>query len=326
MASGTPRTWWLELMSKGLAAEQAVPVVLTFAHFECPKEEGRDYRIPDASRFREWGITPGPSSHYMAASLVRRSDHYLLAHDASTKGKLVHICQTAVTCVLKGSDGKEKVATVPLKFEICPSGTAAAGAQLSRDAPRCNVGRGQHAALLNAKSACMDHAALGTTDAIEVLKKGEVEKAAAAAALDDAAANPEVLRPAVEAWKKMTPAERECAAKPHKLGCTSHAVNLTTEDSHSKIEKQVIEENMVRARAARIITRLFHRWFYRVKVASLVTTKPLDVPTAAQYGGAYTRGGLKSSEPMAMDGSAYADKAVSWAAKYAGRNQVLERL
>ena len=64
----------------------------------------------------------------------------------------------------------------------------------------------------------------------------------------------EVLRPAVEAWKKMAPAERECAAKLHKPGCTSHAVNLTTEASHNKTEKQVIEENMVRARAARIIT------------------------------------------------------------------------
>jgi hypothetical protein len=66
-----------------------------------------------------------------------------------------------------------------------------------------------------------------------------------------------------------------------------------------------------------------NRWFYRVKVASLVTTKPLDVPMAAQYGGAYTRGGLKSSEPMAMDGSVYADKAVSWAAKYAGGSTVV---
>ena len=119
-------------------------------------------------------------------SLVRRSDHYHLAHDASTKGELVHIYQTAVTCVLKGSDGKEEVVTAPLKFEICPSGTAAAEAQLTKDALHCDVGRGQHAALLNAKSACPDHAALGTTDAIKVLKKEEVEKAAAAA-LDGAA-------------------------------------------------------------------------------------------------------------------------------------------
>ena len=83
-----------------------------------------------------------PISHYMAVSLVRRSDHYHLAHDASTKGKLVHIYQTAVTCVLKGRDGKEEVVTVPLKFEICPSGTAAAEAQLTKDALHCDVGRG----------------------------------------------------------------------------------------------------------------------------------------------------------------------------------------
>ena len=44
----------LELMSKGLTADQAVPVVRTFAHFEYPdKEEGWGYRIPGASRFRE---------------------------------------------------------------------------------------------------------------------------------------------------------------------------------------------------------------------------------------------------------------------------------
>ena len=102
----------------------------TFAHFEYPdKEEGMDYRIPDASRFREWRK---PISHYMTVSLVGRSDHHHLAHDASTKGKLVQICQTAVTCVLKGSDGKEEVVTVPLKFEICSSGTAAAEAELRK--------------------------------------------------------------------------------------------------------------------------------------------------------------------------------------------------
>ena len=81
-------------MSKGLTAEQAASVVRTFAHFEYPdKEEGKDHRIPDASRFREWSMMPVPIPHYMAVSLVGRSDHYLLAHDASTKGKLVHIYQ-----------------------------------------------------------------------------------------------------------------------------------------------------------------------------------------------------------------------------------------
>ena len=79
----------LELMSKGLTAEQAVSVVRTFAHFEYPdKEEGRDYRNPDASRFRDWGIVLGPISHYMVVSFVRRPDHYHLAHGATTKGKL----------------------------------------------------------------------------------------------------------------------------------------------------------------------------------------------------------------------------------------------
>ena len=128
----------------------------------------------------------GPISHYMAVGLVRRFGHYLLVHDASTRGKLVHICQTALTCVLKGGDGKEEVVTVPLNFEICPSGMAAAETQLTKGALYCYVGRGQHAALLNARPSCLDHAALGTTDATEVLKKEEVEKAAAAA-WDDAA-------------------------------------------------------------------------------------------------------------------------------------------
>ena len=101
----------LELMSKGLTAEQAVSVVRTFDHFEYPdKEEGRDCRIPGASRFREWRVMPGPISHYMAVGLVRRSDHCHLAHDALTKGKLARICQTAVACVLKGSGGSSMVA------------------------------------------------------------------------------------------------------------------------------------------------------------------------------------------------------------------------
>ena len=56
-------------MSRGLAAEQTVPVVRTFAHAEYPdKEEGKDYRTPDASRFREWRNTLESVSHYMAVS------------------------------------------------------------------------------------------------------------------------------------------------------------------------------------------------------------------------------------------------------------------
>ena len=51
---------------------------------------------------------PGPISHYIAVGLVRRSGHYHLAHDAPTKGKLVHIYQTAVTCVLKEATGRSK--------------------------------------------------------------------------------------------------------------------------------------------------------------------------------------------------------------------------
>ena len=113
----------LELMSRGLTAEQAAPVVRTFAHFEYPdKEEGRDYRIPGASRFRELRAMLGPISHYVAVSLVRRSDHYHLAHDASTKGKLAHIYQAAVTCVLKGSYAKELVVMVKSmrRLGACP--------------------------------------------------------------------------------------------------------------------------------------------------------------------------------------------------------------
>ena len=60
-------------MSKGRTAEQAVSVVRTFAHFEYPdKEEGRDCRIPGASRLCEWGMMPESTSHYMAVGLVRR--------------------------------------------------------------------------------------------------------------------------------------------------------------------------------------------------------------------------------------------------------------
>ena len=84
-------------------------------------------------------MVPGPICHYAAVSLVSRSGHYNLAHDASTKGKLAHIYQYAVTCVLKGSDRNEEVVTAPLKFEVCPSGTAVAEAQLTKGALHCDV-------------------------------------------------------------------------------------------------------------------------------------------------------------------------------------------
>ena len=279
----------LELMSQALTAQQATSVVRTIVAFEYPgKVENKDYRIPDASRFREWRMMLEPISHYMAVSLVKLADHYHVAHDASTKGKLIHIYQTAVTCVLKDeASGEEEVVEVPLKFEICPSGTAKAEAQLSSDALHCTAGRGQHATLLTAASACSDHAALGTTDALEELKQQEIDEAAAAA-LADLEGNPERIRPAIDAWQKMTPAERGCARKLHKLGCTSHASNLTTEASHNKTEKRAIEENMVRYRAAVIMTRLYHRRQYREHVAQAMNEVTLgEAAVLAKHGNAY---------------------------------------
>ena len=130
----------------------------TFAHLEYPdKETVRSYRIPDAPRFCEWGMMPGPISHYMAVSLVRCSGHYHLAHDASTKGKLAHIFQTVVTCVLKGSGGKKQVVAALLRFDICPSGTVAAGAKLTQGAlplrhrPRPALGAPQSTPSLHAR-------------------------------------------------------------------------------------------------------------------------------------------------------------------------------
>ena len=308
----------LEIMSKALTAEQAVSVVRTFVAFEHPdKAEGKDYRIPDAGRFREWRFMLEPVSHYMAVSLIKRANHHHVAHDASTKGKRIHIYQTAVTCVLEGEGVNEEVVEVPLKFEICPSGGAAPEAQLSQDAYHCTAGREQHASLLTAKSACSDHAALSTTDALEVLKQKEID-VAAAAVLSGLEEHPEKIRPAVEAWRKMTPAERECARKLHKLGCTSHAVNLTTEASHNKTEKSTIEENMVRSRAARIITRSWERRYFVKHVSPLMTAKALDEVAASKFGGSYERGGSGGNEAEAVDGSVYAAKAMVWSRKYAG--------
>ena len=279
----------LELMSQALTAQQAVSVVRTFVAFEHPtKVEGEDYRVPSAQRFREWRMMIEPIAHYMSVSLITLSDHYHLAHDASTKGKLMHIYQTAVTCVLKDAEtNEEEVVVVPLKFEVCPSGTAEAEAKLTSDALHCSAGRGQHATLLTAVSACSDHAALGTTGAIEELKQKELE-AAAAAAVAGLEANPERARPAVEAWKKMTPSERESAKKLHQLGCTSHALNLTTEASHNKTEMKAIEENMVRFRAALIITRFFYRNQYRETVAQARSEVVLtEAVVLEKYGDVY---------------------------------------
>jgi hypothetical protein len=96
--------------------------------------EGKDYRIPSPQRFSEWRLALEPAMHYVAVRKVRLASRYHVCHGASTK-KGVHILHTCVT-VEVDQDGKKIIARLPVKFEICPSGKAAAEAAGWRSAHR----------------------------------------------------------------------------------------------------------------------------------------------------------------------------------------------
>jgi hypothetical protein len=73
------------------------------------------------------------------------------------------------------------------------------------------------------------------------------------------------MQHAVDCWLELSPEQRTIAYKMHGIGCTGHAVNLTTEaeDTHRKSETTAISANMVNDLAARVVQRLILGWFHR---------------------------------------------------------------
>ena len=48
-------------------------------------DEGKDYRIPDAQRFREWRLYLRPINNWLAVGAVKLSHRWHVGHDATTK-------------------------------------------------------------------------------------------------------------------------------------------------------------------------------------------------------------------------------------------------
>jgi hypothetical protein len=219
--------------------------------------EGKDYRIPSPQRFSEWRLALEPAMHYVAVKTVRLASRYRVCHDASTK-KGVHILHTCVT-VEVDQDGKKIIARLPVKFEICPSGKAAAEAAQVQSAFHCAVGDGQHASLLTCVSGMSDAAAKSTTRQLEVLKKEEIE-AARQHVESGVAQCPQIIAHAMKHYLTLTPEQRNQAHRIHVLFCANHAINLVAEAGHKKSEVGALEAAMVMDRAATTIQRRFCSW------------------------------------------------------------------
>jgi hypothetical protein len=248
----------LTLMAAQLSAEQAVDVLRAFLRLEYPtKIEGTDYRIPDASRFREWRRYLEPISHFIGLSVIKLSGRNHVSHDATTKNG-VHVLQTCVRCEITNGSGEVMVVDVPLKFEICPSGEAKHEAKHISDAFHSPLLGGLHAALTSVVSATSDNAARATSRALEILKAEEVTavRLLLTPSIGEIVdANSPELQAAVEAFLAMTPEQQEHAHEMHELGCTGHSLNLTVDDCWAKSEASTLTTNMVRHRAALVLTR-----------------------------------------------------------------------
>ena len=233
----------LTLMAAQLTAPQAVSVMRAFIRAEYPeKKEGVDFRIPDASRFREWRRYLEPISHYIGVSVLSLSVKSHLLHDATTKNH-VHVFQTCFRCELKGSDGEPVIVDVPLKFEICPSGKKEPEADLSVEAMTSPLADKPAASMVNVASASSDGAARGTSREFGERKKEELEKVQELVD-NDVRDFPEKYKAAVSAYLSLTEEQREVADEFHELGCSGHALNLIVEDSWKQSEKQALSRNM----------------------------------------------------------------------------------
>lgn len=247
----------MTLMAANLSAEKAVDVMRAFLRLEYPdKVESVDYRMPDASRFREWRRYLEPICHYVALSVIKVASRTHVAHDATTKNG-IHVLQTAFRCELVDDDGEVFIVDVPLKFEVCPSGEAVHEAKHVEEALHSTLCGGLHGTLLTTSSAISDNAARATSREIEKLKAAEYERVVKLVK-EHMAEHPADMQPAIDAYLAMTPEQREHASELHELGCTSHSLNLTTDDCWKQSEKAALESCMVRDRAARIIQRLFN--------------------------------------------------------------------
>lgn len=245
----------MTLMAANLSAEKAVDVMRAFLRLEYPdKIESVDYRMPDASRFREWRRYLEPICHYVALSVIKIASRTHVAHDATTKNG-IHVLQTAFRCELVDENGEVFIVDVPLKFEVCPSGEAVHEAKHVEEALHSTLCGGLHGTLLTTSSAISDNAARATSRQIEVLKAAEYDRVVKMVK-EHVADHPADMQPAIDAYLAMTPEQREHASELHELGCTSHSLNLTTDDCWKQSEKAALEACMVHDRAARIIQRL----------------------------------------------------------------------
>ena len=298
-----------KLMAMRLTAEQAVSVTRAFVQLQHPDAvEGDDYRIPSAARFQEWRRYLAPICHYLSLSVIKLAGRLHALHDATTKLG-ISVFQTAFRCEIKNPvTGKVTIVNVPLKFDIAPSGTAAAEADHMAAAMHTTVGDGQHATLLNVASATSDNAAgaRAASALLEVKAKEEVEKVKALIE-QHVATHPEEMLDAVDAFMKMSPEQQAHAGEMHQLGCAGHSLNLTTDDCWKISEKPTLEANVVRDLAATLIARVFsRREATRVNKAPKRYPQKLYVRTAAEA--AAKSAGFKSGPRLKLTGTGQYEK------------------
>jgi hypothetical protein len=189
----------LTLMATRLTAPQAVAVVRAFVQLEHPdKEEGKDYRIPDEKRFREWRNYLGPICHYLGVRVINIAERTHGAHDATNKNNM-EIFNTSFVCELKSRTGGVVIANVPVQFTVCSSTKAKAESELIKESLHTDLGGGQHVTLLKCASMTSDNSARATSAEAEERAKEEAEEVRGriAAHLTE---NPEHLQDAVKAF------------------------------------------------------------------------------------------------------------------------------
>lgn len=240
----------MSLMSVGLTTGEAVKVLrklmkILFPHKkQSTHRQKGDYRIPHRKRFGEWRRWLKPMAEYMAIQCVAGKDTVAthIASDATKKNNTSVL--GVIVRVEKMIDGRKVIIDVPLKLAICSSGDAQNEARIIEEAHHTEACGGAHATLQSVQSSITDNAAKKASEVLGERKANEFERAKHI--VENHIQNyPESLQPAIDAFLKLDPAQRDVVREIHILTCVGHSINLTVNASFTH-ETETTKKNIAR--------------------------------------------------------------------------------
>ena len=262
----------MRLLSRRLTAAQAQGTCRDFLATLYPKKtEGKDYRVPDVQRWREWRLWLKPIGRHVAVMALKKAKRFHTMGDATTK-KGIGYMGSVHKGEFETQDGNTFVQNIPSGLDVIANGGAQTEADAMCASLESELEGGQRVSLMGCSSGVGDNAAnaklavdmLGQTkeDEMKLIKgNGDMEEVAEAE-LNLTDTQHRMIKSAREQWKEMSEEEKEEAEEFHQLTCTNHSDNLTGDKGHSR-EKEAKSECAARYLATRVLCKWLLRTLRR---------------------------------------------------------------